>query len=156
MRAGMLRFGQEFKQWHKGLRPCIYSCFLQVMYFFTSLCWINKMCWRFGNDWVRTIPWCQPRLSLRGPAAVGREGPGPRSALCPTASSAAAGKCCQEPQGPTEAKASVQGRQLDRLPAGSGQPSSLAGAPVRALLVPVSIRQMLVHAMLCTSCLPEF
>lgn len=140
--------------------------FLRVTYFFTLLCWINKTRWRFWNERVQTSPSCRPRYSLCGQAGcsagqrVPKEHPVPRSLwFCFWVPLSGASATTWNLTALTPSRWQIQlgwwSSQPDGLQAGSGQPSSSAEASARALLVPVSLGQMLVYALSCTSSFPK-
>lgn len=143
MSAGVVGLEQELEQRHKGACSASLSRFLRATYFFTLLCWINKMRWCFCNERVQTHPSVLGRLLAAGAGRVLSGDTRGRGAPCP-------------PQ-PLLLKPRCSHSRWVAGPAGlARQPSSWAEAPVRALLVPVSLWGRCWCALLgCTSSFPK-
>lgn len=128
MRAGVVGFGQELAQSPKGSTHCVSSQFLWATHFLTLLCWMNKNALTFLEGGVPN----QPLVSGCGAGrCVLKELPVSHSLSFQNLPAPA-------PRG-WQVELGWRGSRPGGLRVGSRQPSSLAGAPVSALLVPVSL-----------------
>lgn len=153
MSTGVVGFGQEFQH-------CISFCFLQVMYFFTLLCWINKTRWHFCNERVQSSPSCQAGL---GAHCMGRQHAQhvPCSpwlsfwVLLPGAAVTTWNLTAPAP-GLWQIQLGCLNSQGDGLAAGSRQLTNSAKSPSQAATGSrVSVRQTLVCALSYTSSFPK-